>query len=217
MTSNFPCIIRGLICSRQLSHLWRKRNCSRYLAIGHQSAAVLPHLSAPICNLVVSTSGASYAARLADNSVMILSTADLLPTTNINGVSIGRGPSNDLLVAVNSNEPDQLLLATATNLPSHSSTAVEASATMLQTFDMRMNHQVSKQALARNVTTVVNINPKGYRVIDPDVVQLKVSSDGIWLATVDERTPPENDVQPLHPPYNSRKSKLDRTETCLRF
>ena len=130
---------------------------------------------------------------------------------------MGRGLSNDLLVAVNSNEPDQLLLATATDLPSHSSKAVQSSTTMLQTFDMRINHQVSRQALARNVTTVVNINPKGHRVIDPDVVQLKLSSDGMWLATVDEWTPPENDMQPLHPPYDSQKSKLDRTETCLRF
>ena len=177
----------------------------------------LPHLSAPICNLNVSESGASYAVRLADNSVMVLSTSDLLPTTNINGVSVGRGPIQSLLVDISPNEQDQLLLATATDLPAHAQTATESSTTMLQTFDMRLNHQVSRQALARNTTTVVNINPRGQRVIDPDVLHLKVSSDGMWLATVDEWTPPENDIQPLHPPHDSQKSKCDRTETCLRF
>ncbi len=148
---------------------------------------------------------------------MVLSTADLLPTTNINGVSVGRGPIENLLVDISSNEPDQLLLATATDLPAHSQTAIESSTTMLQSFDMRINHQVSRQALARNATTVVNINPKGQRVIDPDVLHLKISSDGMWLATVDEWTPPNNDIQSLHLPYDSQKSKYDRTETCLRF
>lgn len=165
----------------------------------------------------MSAAGSAYTIRLADNSVMVLSTADLRPTTNINGVSVGRGHGKETLVAVNPKEPDQLLLATATELALHSTTPVDTSTTMLQTYDMKSNHQVSRQALGRNISTVVNVNPKGEPVVDPDVVQLKISNDGLWLATVDEWTPSKSDIEPLQPHGADRKSKLDRTETHLRF
>lgn len=176
----------------------------------------LPHLSAPILNVVVSASGASYAMRLADNSVMILSTSDLLPTTNISGVSVARNTNQRLVLAGNSNEPDQLLLVTPTDVANQRSSS-GSSATMLQTFDSRSNHQVSRQALARNVTTVVNVNPKGQSIVDPDVIQLKMSSDGRWLATVDQWTPPEHDLQPLQQSGSKSYVGPGRTETCLRF
>src|ERR1700712_1940639 len=43
-------------------------------------------MSATIQNVVISPTGSSYAVQLADNSAMILSTAELSPTTNIAGI-----------------------------------------------------------------------------------------------------------------------------------
>jgi NET1-associated nuclear protein 1 (U3 small nucleolar RNA-associated protein 17) len=154
--------------------------------------------------------------RMADNSVMVLSTSDLVPQTNISGVSAARGLGRRLRATISPNEPDQLLLATPSDLFPNPKSSFNPSATMLQTFDLRTSHQVSRQALARNMTTAVNVDPKGQRIGDPDVVQLQVSHDGLWLASVDEWTPPETDSEPLDRHVNQSRS-LSRTETCLRF
>src|SRR4051794_8605404 len=46
----------------------------------------LPHLGATIENIVVSPRGSSYAVHLDDNSTMVLSTAEMVPTTYVSGV-----------------------------------------------------------------------------------------------------------------------------------
>ena len=57
---------------------------------GHRQ--FLPHLTSAIENIVVSPSGTSYAIRLADNSVMVLSTTELKPKANISGIQAAAVP-----------------------------------------------------------------------------------------------------------------------------
>ena len=171
----------------------------------------LPHLAAPIQSLTVSTTGAAYAMRLADNSSMVLSTADLLPTTNINGVCIKKDATRSQPFALDPKIPDHLLTAAPTNTQSDQ----QSSATMLQTYDCRHDHHISRQALTRNVVTVVNTNNKGQNVIDPDVLHLQVSHDGLWLATVDQWKRPKLDTKALH--LESSDAAECDVETCLRF
>jgi NET1-associated nuclear protein 1 (U3 small nucleolar RNA-associated protein 17) len=161
-------------------------------------------------------SGSSYAVRMADNTVMVLSTSDLVPKTNINGLSVARGLNTKLLATISPKDPDQLLLAAPSDLSTSPQPSPNQSATMLQTFNLRTSHQVSRQAIARNITTVVNVNPKGRRIVDPDVTHLEVSHDGLWLATVDEWTPPEADCEALDHQVEGSRS-LCKSETFLRF
>ena len=153
---------------------------------------------------------------MADNTVMVLSTSDLVPRTNISGPSVPRELGRRLRATISPNEPDQVLLATPSDLSPSSQSSPKPSATILQTFDIRTNRQVSRQALTRNVTTVVNVNPQGHRIVDPDVVQIQASSKGRWLATVDEWTPPKADLEPLYGAVDDLGS-LHRTQTFLKF
>ena len=153
--------------------------------------------------------------RMADNTVMVLSTSELVPRTNVSGPSVARDPAR-LVATISPNMPDQVLLATASDLSPRSKSSSNSGATTLQTFDLGTNRQVARQALARNVTTVVNVDPNGRPIVDPDVAHIQASHKGRWLATVDEWTPPETDGEPLYPSVDDSRS-LYRTETCLRF
>ena len=161
---------------------------------------------------MVSSSGSSYTLRLADNSVIILSTSDLLAKTNIRGVSLSKEPSKKAVAAMNPHRPNQLVIAA----PSDLSLNGQSSSTTLQTFDIATGHEVSQQALVRNLTTVVNVDPHGQRILIPDVTQLQISHDGRWLATVDEWTPPDSDREPFDLHINDTLSAR-KTEISLKF
>jgi NET1-associated nuclear protein 1 (U3 small nucleolar RNA-associated protein 17) len=173
----------------------------------------LPHLSTSILNLTLSDAGSSYVLRLADNSVMMLSTADLLPSANISGLALKEDPSHQVTAALNSRDPDQLLVAV------HADPLIEepSSATMLQSFDTRTARQVSRQALARNMITALRSAPDGGRVHEPNVSQLKISHDGNWLVTVDEWRPKPHDLDALYVAEDGQPERSQSTETCLRF
>ncbi len=64
----------------------RKLHWHRQAVLDTGKHQFLPHMSATIQNVVVSPSGSSYAVQLADNSAMVLSTAELEPTANISGI-----------------------------------------------------------------------------------------------------------------------------------
>ena len=173
----------------------------------------LPHLSTSILNLTISEAGSSYVLRLADNSVMMLSTADLLPSANISGLALKEDPSHPTLAAINSRDPDQLLLAVHRNPLSEE----PSSATMLQSFDTRTARQVSRQALARNMITALSSAPDGGKVHEPNVSQLKMSHDGNWLVTVDEWYTKPRDLDALYVAEDGQSERSQSTETCLRF
>ena len=175
----------------------------------------LPHLSAAIESLVVSPSGSSYAVRLADNSAMVLSTAELQPTVSVSGIqtpvskstamvaphiptvgALYRGPSTTqrLPASINQSKPSHLLLAVPASSASRLGAASTSNAAYLQTFDVNSSSQLSKQALTRTKITDLNMGPESNIIEEPSVTLLQISQDSTWLATVDEWMPPKSDV-----------------------
>lgn len=182
------------------------------LETGHKQE--LPHLSAPIENIVVSPAGSSYAIHLADNSAMILSTTELQPIFSVAGIqlpAIGRidnkhtpfvptvdAPTEDSLPkhnqrfpTVSSSKANQLLIA----VPACAATAVSSNnACFLQTLDVQSEQQLHRQALARNKVTTLNMGPEYNTIDEPNVRHMQLSDDGQWLVTVDEWIPPIRDL-----------------------
>jgi NET1-associated nuclear protein 1 (U3 small nucleolar RNA-associated protein 17) len=176
----------------------------------------LPHLSASIENIVVSPRGSSYAIHLDDNSTMVLSTAELQPTTYISGVQslvLSDTKSKESLVkrvwqpveeisrstpaVSNPINPAQILLSVGNGQQATLTDGTSISAPYVQAFDIEASQSLSKQAVARTAPTDVNITPSGHPIIEPMLTQLAYSYDGKWLATVDEWQPPERDVEAL--------------------
>ncbi|TVY84633.1 U3 small nucleolar RNA-associated protein [Lachnellula suecica] len=197
----------------------------------------LPHMSATIQNVVVSPSGSSYGIQLADNSAMILSTAELQPTTNIAGIQasiltmtkqpylwklkeeiwapplIQRTPA-----AINPASPSQLLLAVGQMHEVNPEKPLVMSSPFLQTFDLGSGHNLHRQALTR--TNIINVNaaPDAHRLSEPRVTHMKISYDGTWLATVDEWSPPARDVAFLgHQEKDLEVERRSRREVFLKF
>ncbi|MCJ1439346.1 hypothetical protein MMC27_008738 [Xylographa pallens] len=176
---------------------------------------LLPHLSASIESVVVSPSGVSYAIRLADNSAMVVSTAELQPTFSVSGIQVtaSRPPSTHVpdlprltepitslsmlrrpAAVVSRSSVDQLLLAVPGEFSSRFGISGTQHAAYLQTLGIRSGSQVSRQALTRTKVTDKNIGPEANTIEEPNVVLLQISHDGQWLATVEEWTPPRQDI-----------------------
>ena len=144
----------------------------------------LPHLATEILNLTVSAKGSAYAMRLADNSVMVLSTADLAPSTNISGLATSL-QNQQVAAAVHPTSPEQLLLAVPRDCLQHTNPRLQF-ADQLQTWDYKADLQLRRQALTRNMITAINVGPGGQSVAEPHVRHLQISHDGRWLATIEE-------------------------------
>lgn len=178
----------------------------------------LPHLESPVENIVVSPTGASYAVRLADNSVMVLSTSELTPTTNIAGLqsfglptSIIPKPKVDTVTAqrridsvvkdfvvsaINPARPSELLVLVPAS-QSGLESAQYSSTPYLQTYDLGNSRHLRRQAITRTNATNTNTGPAGERLKEPDVKLMQVSPNGKWMATVEEWTPPVSDVKDM--------------------
>lgn len=201
----------------------------------------LPHLSAAVEAAVVSPSGSSYAIRLADNSVMVLSTAELQPTTSIPGIQVPTSAKPGISVppvarvdasphaststqpsglpsTINPINPGQLLLAVPTSSSARLSSTTSRSAAQLQIIDVASAHQVSRQALTRTNVTVRNMGPEGNLIEEPSVKHIQVSCDGQWLASVDEWQPPKRDLAHLAFDEQGAAEELGaRIEVHLKF
>ena len=153
----------------------------------------LPHLTTEILNLTVSEKGSAYALRLADNSVMVLSTAELAPITNVSGLAIGQ-QRQQVAAVMHPASSEQLLIAVPRNCLHHTGPSFQ-SANQLQTWDYSADLQLHRQALTRNMITTVNIGPGGQSIREPHVAHLQISHDGQWLATIDEWYCDPNDKQ----------------------
>ncbi|KAI9668978.1 MAG: hypothetical protein M1829_005206 [Trizodia sp. TS-e1964] len=180
----------------------------------------LPHLASIIDSVVVSPRGSSYAVKLADNSVIILSTSQLQPTSSIPGIqawSLARnfqhrfgqvhtadkkdawttGDSSQgffkVPCVVNPKYPTQLLLAVPSSQPINAYRSPQSP--YLQTYDFSLALHISRQALTRTNATSLNIGPQSNKIAEPNVVHIKLSNDGEWLATVDEWVPPRNSLE----------------------
>ncbi|EME41312.1 hypothetical protein DOTSEDRAFT_90197 [Dothistroma septosporum NZE10] len=162
----------------------------------------LPHLGSEVERIVVSPDGARYALQMGDNSIMVLSTAELKPVANFAGLQLPLVTENMtaqgiLLPRTNAilhpKDPHQLLLT----VPSTQPKTVQDVATrpFLQAFDIRNSRHISRQALSRNNVTDFTTGPENTPVFPPDVALMAVSTDGKWLATVDEWVPPGTDLE----------------------
>ncbi|KAL8868203.1 MAG: hypothetical protein Q9174_005141, partial [Haloplaca sp. 1 TL-2023] len=166
------------------------------------SDSMLPHLGAPLEGIVVSPSGSSYAVRLADNSAMIVSTAELKPTFSVAGIQhptiMSNQPQLPHVPTVDAPEqksqerrlqppivsaPAGLLCAVPSTVSSRVSSMVPQNAAYLQTLDLRSAAQVSKQALTRTKATDLNLGPESNTIEEPNVILMQSSSAGEWLAT----------------------------------
>jgi NET1-associated nuclear protein 1 (U3 small nucleolar RNA-associated protein 17) len=199
----------------------------------------LPHMSATIQNVVVSPSGTLYAIQLADNSAMILSTAELEPTANIAGIQASVLESEEPLEAqvekveelswrpplvqstpavINPADPSKLLLGVGQTQEVSATKPQVMSNPFLQTFDLGSAHNLSRQALTRTNITNVNAAPSTHRLSEPRVTHMKISHDGKWLATVDEWTPPAREYDFLkHRGKDLSVEVQQRREVFLKF
>ncbi|KAH6616715.1 hypothetical protein C7974DRAFT_50793 [Boeremia exigua] len=197
----------------------------------------LPHLTAAIENIVVSSSGTSYAVTLANNSVIVLSTSELEAKTNIVGIQSRRieieqlpknadaesAPANydvfqPVPLAVNPMNPSEVMFTVPSSQPRHRTEGLRPEP-YLQTYDLANQHAASKQALTRNNATDPNLTPEGRRILEPTVTLAQVSHDGEWLATVDEWTPPQADTSYLDEgiPEFREEERIHRREVYLKI
>lgn len=177
----------------------------------------LPHLTAEIERLTVSPSGTSYAVQLADNSVMILSTTELKPIANFAGLQAQTTIQSDsakhvipAAAVLNPTTKDELLIA----VPPSQATS---SRPFLQTYDTTNDRHISRQALTRNNVTDFNKGPEGNKIKVPDVILMKISEDGQWLATVEEWSPPASDVDFLSSDRAAEEQRSRRREVYLKI
>lgn len=199
----------------------------------------LPHMSATIQNVVVSPTGSSYAIQLADNSAMVLSTAELQPTANFSGIqstvieneasiesqitrvedAIWTKPLVQRIpAAINPAHPSRLLLSVGQAQEIRASNPPITSNPFLQTFDLASSHNIARQALTRTNITNINSTPSAHRLSEPRVTHLKISHDGLWLATVDEWIPPARDFEHLSFSNNTlANEQRQRREVFLKF
>lgn len=199
----------------------------------------LPNMTAAIRNIVVSPVGSSYAVRLGDNSTMVLSTAELVPTANISGLQarvIKTSEGIDSVVErvqqdraqrplmertpaiVNPAFPSQLLLAVGDTQEGDPNYALRSSQPYLQTFDIASSHNVSRQALTRTNVTGRLEAPNAHRIDEARITHIQSSHDGKWLATIDQWMPPRRDVEFLcHGGGDRKDEQRRRREVYLKF
>ncbi|KAF3899240.1 WD repeat containing protein, variant [Trichophyton interdigitale] len=178
----------------------------------------LPHLTSTICNIVVSPKGSSYAIKLQDNSAMVLTTSELKPTASISGLQVledsrerHRKLSCRLPALVHPIHSNHLLITGSTAMGRDA-----ANSSYIQTFDMRSNQQVYRQALTRTNASVLNVGPQGTQLTTPDITLIQVSHDGSWLASIDEWQQYPDDVKALYPAIEHQNREPKR-EVCLKF
>lgn len=207
---------------------------------GHESVMVLwqldtgrkqflPHLPSPICNIIVSPTGNSYAIKLANNCIIVLSARELQPYATIIGLQLSpkmakaRGQfvpeasRGTAVTVLHPQHPDQLLVAVPASRQTSQDGHCLANASVLQTYDIHTNSHISRQALARTNMTALNVNPEGSEILSPDIKYLDVSQDGKWMATVDSWSPYPQDVKALGLSDAESLRTADHEETFLKF
>ena len=186
----------------------------------------LPHLPSGIENVMVSSAGTSYALKLADNSVIIISTLDLEARANITGIQADSWGLQTLATKNSSQDHSRdglpfnshLFLQTPSTVnpkTSHLLLAVSSGqitvngSPYLQTFDCAANRSVNRQALARTNATIKLIGGDLSLIGEPTVYLVKCSPDGRWLATVDSWISPRtSSVLPDEKPSTSNRREI---------
>lgn len=197
----------------------------------------LPHLAASLENIVVSPSGAAYAVHMDDNSTMVLSTAEMRPTTYISGLQSlvfeAKKPKDELVsrvseslneinaplaAAIDPRDPSQMLICVGSSQQA-SRVGNLPITPFLQRFDLGSFQSIAKQPLTRTNTAQLYTTPSGHPIIEPRACQVAFSHDGKWLATIDEWEPPERDVAALTEGSTTAAEEYtrERREIYLKF
>ena len=183
----------------------------------------LPHLSSPVCNIVLSPSGNSHVVKLTDNSVMVFPAAGSETSTSVVGLQLSTESSHprdtisrksyNAVATLHPQHPEQLLVA----VPASHQHNDQPNSAVLQTFDIRTDSHISRQALARTNTTTLNVGPDGSSIVAPDIRHMSITQDGKWLATVDTWTPHPQDMVALARSASKGDSPTLQAETFLKF
>ena len=199
---------------------------------------------ASIDSVVVSPSGTSYALRLSDNSVIVLSTSELKPKAYVGGIQaevlcptkglevVNHAKNNTRLregtnvsvrgpllpAAISRLNSSRLLLAVPAVSASEAPDDSPAGAPYLQAVDIATSHHVSRQALTRTIATDLNVGPEQNQLKEPSVTFLRTSHDGKWLATVDEWSLPTQDLESQSLDFDdTTRQQHRRCEIHLKF
>lgn len=185
----------------------------------------LPHLTSPVQSITVTSSSAAYAIRLADNSVMVLSTTDLKPKANVawiqSQIAAAPGVKADISrccsipAVINPRKASEMLLAVPTSQTSD--TYVRQPFPYLQTYDLNQSRHVSRQAVTRNNATNFMTAPDRSKLLEPDITHIRISVDGNWLATTEEWYPPRKDIENIIAKQDLAEEQLSRREVYLKF
>lgn len=133
----------------------------------------LPRLSGPVDNITVSQSSKKYAIKLRDNALEIISATELESVLRVAGLDVP--PYAALVTAVCEPRDGQILVAAS---------APNRQSSILQTVDPS-----TSRLMARTETSYVSHTGKiGHEQprTSQRIRQLAISSDGEWLAVVDE-------------------------------
>lgn len=183
----------------------------------------LPHLSTSILNITVSTQGDKYALRMADNSVMVLSTADLKPLANMSGLSLDSVTRQDwtggarIASRVHPQHPERLLLACSAQALNDKLRPSERTATTLQTYDTSAQLHLFRQALVQTTISKVHVGSQQKTINEPQVTHLDITYDGKWLVTADRWQPELDGDKDIYFDDGNGLSKASQTELHLRF
>ncbi|EAW20995.1 WD repeat protein [Aspergillus fischeri NRRL 181] len=173
----------------------------------------------------------AYIVKLADNCIMVLSATELQPYVTITGLQLCPKVNKPVDAALPESrisfQPpaavlhpqfhDRLLVAVPASRHAARDYHSTTSSCMLQTYDIRTNSQISRQALARTNATTLRISPEGTEIVAPDVSHLDICQDGKWMATIDDWIPRPEDIRALEPNSTSTGSHTLSRETYLKF
>jgi len=197
----------------------------------------LPHLSAEIESIEISPDGTNYALKLSDNSIMILSTSDMMPVAHFPDIQpiisanhqptihdrFGRSPIShtyDVVLAacLHPKRSNELLLTVPPTLNEKKSSMGVLPRPFLQSFDLSSQRHIYRQALTRSNTTDLATGPEGKLIREPDVNIIKLSTDGTVMASVEVWEPMLEDYDFI---THDKQVTLDQTrldrEVYLKF
>ncbi|KAH7321243.1 WD repeat-containing protein 75 [Stachybotrys elegans] len=215
------------------------------LSIWHTSTGnkrYLPHLPGAVDNIVVSPKGSSYVVHMDDNSVMMISTTDFIPSSYISGlqsatsaplplrdndlfrqhgrlskdqeVRSGQDLRHSIPAVIDPRDPGKLhVCASIGNTVQRNGQPATA---LLQSFNFHSFSSKSQQALANLRSQHADMSDNKAQGDDPCVSHMSVSSDGKWLASVDEWMPSAEDAKRMAA-LNVRDFQIMRREVHLKF
>jgi NET1-associated nuclear protein 1 (U3 small nucleolar RNA-associated protein 17) len=144
----------------------------------------VPRLGAEIIGLNQTKSGSLYSVSLSNNSIKILSAADLELRSEVSGIHLSSDPAPKSQLATPRHSSVALLHPHRPQIYVNGASVSNTSGT-LQSYDLAVDQQVLRLDVARISRTKWTGKQKRI-VFEPCVTFAAFTGDGTWLATVDE-------------------------------